>query len=142
MVSEWNVRKSEARNTFLKYISFFVLLLLLIIITCMAGCPRYSVWSKEMRGKSSLKEAEWTKRITIEEANAKKDSAKSLAEAEVIRARGVAEANKIIGKSLQGNDGYLRYLWIQGLSENNSDVIYVPTETNLPILEASRLKNK
>ncbi len=46
------------------------------------------------------------------------ESAKHLADAEVIRAEGVAKANKIIGDSLKDNEGYLRYLWIQGLQTN------------------------
>ncbi len=31
------------------------------------------------------------------------------------------------------------YLWINGLELNKNAVIYVPTEANLPILEAGRL---
>ncbi len=58
--------------------------------------------------------------------------------AEVERAKGVAEANKIIGSSLKGNESYLRYLWIQGLQDGSSEVIYIATEAGLPILEASR----
>lgn len=61
-----------------------------------------------------------------------------LAAAEVERAKGVAEANRIIGESLKNNEGYLRYLWIQGLQDGSSEVIYVPTEASLPILEATR----
>ncbi|MGD9276296.1 MAG: hypothetical protein PVJ67_03935 [Candidatus Pacearchaeota archaeon] len=46
---------------------------------------------------------------------------------------------RIIGTSLQNNEAYLRYLWIDNLQNEHNQVIYVPTETNLPILEASRL---
>ena len=53
----------------------------------------------------------------------------------------MARANEIIGSSLKDNEGYLRYLWIQGLKTNNKEVVYVATEANLPILEANRLKN-
>ncbi len=64
--------------------------------------------------------------------------AKKDAEIEVARANGVAQSNKIIAGSIDEN--YLRYLWINGLSKNEMQVIYVPTEANLPIMEASRLK--
>jgi len=64
--------------------------------------------------------------------------AKKDAEIEVAKAEGVAKANQIIGESLKSNESYLRYLWIRGLKEGNNQVIYVPTETGLPILEASR----
>jgi len=116
-----------------------------IVLSCfmllfggMYGCPQYNVWQKELAGKAQLKQAEWNRQIIIQEAEAKKESATALAAAEVERAKGVAEANKIIGNSLKNNEGYLRYLWIMGLQDGNSEVIYVPTEANLPILEAMR----
>lgn len=107
---------------------------------CTVAWPKYNVYQREMNGQAQLKEATWNRKIAIEEANAKLDSSKSLAEAEIERAKGVAEANKIIGESLKNNESYLRYLWIQGLQDNTSgnQVIYVPTEAGLPILEAGR----
>lgn len=100
--------------------------------------PLYRVYTRELNGKAQLREAEWNKQVLIEDARAKAESAKMLAEAEIERAKGVAEANRIIGDSLKDNDAYLRYLWVQGLNDGSSEVIYVPTEANLPILEASR----
>ena len=76
----------------------------------------------------------------IEDARARAEPAKLLSQAEVERAKGVAEANRIIGESLQGNEAYLRYLWVQGLQDGSSEIIYLPTEANLPILEAARLQ--
>ena len=100
--------------------------------------PVYSVWQQGMSGKAKLREAEYSRQILIQEANAKKESSILLASAEVERAKGVAQANEIIGSSLKGNEAYLRYLWIMGLQDGNSEVIYVPTEGQLPILEAGR----
>lgn len=100
--------------------------------------PHYRVFSNELRGKAALKEAEWDRQIRVQEANAETEAAKALALAEVERAKGVAEANKIIGESLENNEAYLRYLWVQSLSDGNSETIYVPTEANLPLLEATR----
>lgn len=60
------------------------------------------------------------------------------AEIEVAHATGVAQSNKIISGSIDEN--YLRYLWIRGLQTNNTQVIYVPTEGNIPIMEANRFK--
>lgn len=62
--------------------------------------------------------------------------AKKDAEIEVARAGGVAKSNEIIGASITEN--YLRYRWIEGLQGNRETVVYVPTEANLPILEAGR----
>lgn len=111
---------------------------ILLVGAFMWGYPQYNVWTQEMTGRAELARAEQSRQIVIAEAKAKQESAVALAEAEVARARGVAEANKIIGDSLKGNDAYLRYLWIMGLQDGSSEVIYVPTEAQLPILEATR----
>ena len=112
--------------------------LLSIVLFGMWGFPKYNVWQKELAGQAELKRADWNRQIVIREAQAKKESAKALADAEIERARGVAEANKIIGESLKGNESYLRYLWIQGLQDKDNNTIYVPTEAGLPILEAGK----
>ena len=91
-----------------------------------------------MEGAAQYAQAEQNRRITILEAEAKLESAKSLAAAEVERAKGVAEANRIIGESLKGNESYLRWQWIQNLENGNNSVIYVPTEAGLPILESGK----
>lgn len=101
--------------------------------------PWYHVWEQGKKGEAELARADSNRKIRTLEAQAEQEASKALAEAEIIRARGVAEANKIIGSSLQDNEGYLRYLWIQGLKSNQKEVVYVPTEANLPILEANRL---
>lgn len=101
--------------------------------------PHIYIWKQSMAGQAELAHAEYNRQIATCEAIAKKESAKALADAEVIRAEGVAKANKIIGDSLQGNEGYLRYLWIQGLQTNQMQVVYIPTEANLPILESTRM---
>lgn len=115
-----------------------IVALIIVITLGMWGCPTYNVWQKELKGKAQLKQAQWNRQIAVQEAEAKKESATLLAFAEIERAKGVAEANKIIGESLKENEAYLRYLWIQGLQDGSSEVIYVPTEANLPILEATR----
>lgn len=101
---------------------------------------QYDVWAQAKEGEAELAKAESNRQIKTLEAKASMESAKHLAEAEIIRAKGVAEANRIIGDSLAGNEAYLRYLWIHGLADGRNQVIYVPTEANLPILEASRTK--
>lgn len=100
----------------------------------------YSVWAQGKEGEAELARAESNRQIKTLEAKAKMESSKHLADAEIIRAKGVAEANKIIGDSLQGNEAYLRYLWIHNIAEGNNQIIYIPTESNLPLLEANRLK--
>ena len=116
-----------------------VVLVLLTTGTGMVGCPIYNVWSAKKAGEAELAQADQNRQIAVAQARAKAESAHFEADAEVTRAMGVAQANEIIGRSLQNNEAYLRYLWINGLEQNKNAVIYVPTEGNLPILEASRL---
>ena len=119
---------------------FFSIVTTLVVlgVSLAGGCPKYLVWQRALAGESELRRAEWDRKIRVLEAEAEKDAATMLADAEVERAKGVAEANRIIGDSLQDNEVYLRYLWVQGLRDGSSEVIYVPTEANLPILEAGR----
>ena len=115
---------------------------ILLIAAGMVGCPAYNVHAERMRGQAELARAESNKLILVEEANAQMAAAESLAQAEIIRARGLAEATRIIGDSLQDNEAYLRYLFIMALKDANAhgnQIIYIPTEAGLPILEASRL---
>jgi hypothetical protein len=103
------------------------------------GCPQYNVYQSRLAGEAELAQADYNRQIAVREAEAKKAAAQQLADAEVIRAGGVAKANQIIGDSLKGNDAYLRYLWITDVTGGKAPtVIYVPTEANIPILEAGK----
>lgn len=117
--------------------------LISIIILGMWGCPQYDVWQQGLKGQAELRRAEQNRKIKIQEAEAIKASSTLLAEAEVERSKGVAKANKIIGDSLRQNEEYLRYLWITDVAGKDIDktVVYVPTEANIPIIEAGRLKH-
>ncbi len=113
-----------------------------VILGAMWAWPTYNVYSQRMAGQAMLAHAQSAKEVAVAEAKAKMESAELLAKAEVTRAKGVAAANEIIGQSLKGNEAYLRYLWIIDVAAAGTDktVVYVPTEANLPILEANRLK--
>jgi len=113
----------------------------IIVGSAMIGIPKYSVWTSTLSGEAELKHAEWNRQIAVREAEAKRDSAKLLAEAEVERAKGVAQANQIIGDSLKENEQYLRYLWIDSLAHTKDQIIYIPTEAGMPILESGRPHN-
>lgn len=56
--------------------------------------------------------------------------AKKDAEIEIARARGAAQAQEIVRKTLSAS--YLQYLWISTLNQN-PNVIYVATEANMPV---------
>jgi len=111
----------------------------------MWGCPKYDVYMKEMAGHAAYSQAESTRQIRVLEAQAKLDSAKLEAASDVERAKGVAQANEIVVKGLGGPDNYLRWKYIQMLEDHGKsvhrEVIYIPTEAGMPVMEASRLKN-
>ncbi len=111
--------------------SLFLIALLMYIV------PQYRVWQKELSGKAQLREAEWSKRVQIEEAIANLEAEKLNAQAEVERAKGMAEAIDIEGGALTKE--YIQYLWVRQNIFNDKTTIYIPTEANLPILEVIRL---
>lgn len=112
---------------------------LILLASGLYGCPQYNVYQQRLQGEAELARADFNRQVAVREAQAKKDAASLLAEAEVARAKGVAQANQIIGDSLKNNEAYLKYLWITDVTGNKAPtVIYVPTEANLPILEATR----
>lgn len=109
-----------------------------IVTLGMWGCPKYEVYSQTQTGMAELARADQNRQIQVAEAQGKLDAAKLLNQADIERAKGVAGANQIIGDSLKNNEAYLRYLWIDGIKDTKDQIIYVPTEANLPILEAGR----
>ena len=118
------------------------LFLVVLVAIAMIGLPQYRVYSQRLSGEAALAEAQYSRQVAILEARAKKESAISLADAEVIRAQGAARANQILQNSLGGPEGYLRYLQIQALEDSKASLIYVPTEAGLPVTEARRLESK
>jgi regulator of protease activity HflC (stomatin/prohibitin superfamily) len=118
------------RNAGIIGVSF---ILSLFIINAVVG-PLYNVWAQSLQGKAELQKAEYTRQVAVLEAQAKKDSAQQLADAEIIRAGGVAKANSIIGESLKDNPAYLQYLWItEGEKDSNRTVYMVPSNGGAPV---------
>lgn len=106
------------------------------------GYPLYNVWCSEQAGKAEFARAEQNRQIAVQEAKAKMESAQLLAEAEIVRAKGLAKANEIVADSLKGQSEYIHYLWIEALKESKDQIIYVPTEAGIPITESARLMPK
>ena len=114
-----------------------VVLIVFLIVALAFIRPWYNVWSQEMEGKAEFAKAEQNRKIKIEEAKANLEAEKLNAQAEIERAKGAAEAIRIENGSLTPT--YIQYLWVRQQSDlNNKTVIYIPTETNLPILESTR----
>jgi len=109
--------------------------LIAVVAFLLWGIPTYRVWSNQMSGRAELAEAEFNKQIIVIEAEARLEAEILNALAEVERARGAAEAMQIVEDSL--TETYIRYLWVRLMAENEN-VIYIPTEASLPILEIGR----
>ena len=96
----------------------------------MWGIPTYGVWRQGLIGQASLARAEQEKRIAVEQAKAEVESAK-------LR----AEAIEIVGLASQKFPEYRTQEFIGAFADamqngNIDKVIYVPTEANIPIIEA------
>lgn len=115
-------------------------IVIFVIVSLMVGWPTYNVYTSRMQGEAILAHAQSSREVAVAEAKAKMESASLLAQADTIRAHGVAASNRIIGASLKNNPEYLQWLWIDKIE--NANTIYVPTEANLPIMEATRLNNQ
>ena len=103
-----------------------------IVLLCMWGFPTYGVWAQEMRGRAELARAEQNKQIIMIEAQAMLEAEQYNAQSEVVRARGMAEAMAIEGGAVTME--YIYYLWVRTMA-GNPNVVYIPTEASLPILE-------
>lgn len=126
-------------RTIAKAIVFLVITSIIVVVLTMWLYPEYNVYASRKQGESLLAHAQSAKEVAVAEARAKMESAQLLADAEVTRATGVAKANKIIGDSLKDNESYLRYLWVNNLERiNDTQIIYIPTEAGMPIMEAGR----
>lgn len=111
--------------------------IMIVVFGGMYGCPRYNVWQQEMSGKAEFAKAEQNRRIKIEEAKANLEAERLNAQAEVERAKGAAEAIRIENGSI--TPAYIQYLWVRQQNNlNDKTVVYIPTEANLPLLEAQR----
>jgi len=103
-----NFRKNEKGDAELLGTAIIAIVVLLIIGLYLVTAPQYRVWKMDKEGQAQLAEAEWTKKIKVEEAKADLESAKLEKEAMIVRAQGTAESNKIVAGSLDRM--YIDYL--------------------------------
>ena len=113
--------------------------LMLIIFIAIAGFNTIRVWTATSVGEAELAQAVQNRQITTLEAKAKLESARFDAQADVERAKGIAQSNDIIMNRLGGPRNYLAWKQIEALEGTKATLIYVPTEGGLPITEATRL---
>ncbi len=94
------------------------------------GWPIYRVWQQGLEGQARLARAGQERQILVTQAQAEKDAAS-------LR----ADAVRIMGHAAQDFPEYRQQEFMAAFGEalregNVSQVIYVPTEASIPILEA------
>ena len=112
----------------------------IVVVWFLVGYPFWKVWASRKDGQASLAEAENAEKVAIAQANARIGAAEANKKAEIIEAEAISESIKTIGKSLEENPSYNRFQWIKMMEKGNNATVYVPTEANLPILEAGKRK--
>lgn len=115
------------------YVALGITLTVGFILSLMFGLPVYGVWQQGLSGKANLAKAVEVRKIMIEQAKAEKEAAS-------IR----ADAIQIIGQAAKDFPEYRLQEFMGAFAEAlNSDkieqIIYVPTEANIPIMEAGRI---
>lgn len=116
----------------MKEVSGLIILGVVALLLFFVGVPHYRVWTAGMAGKAALMKAEQEKKIQIEQAKA-----------EVESARLRAEAIKLVGAAAQQYPEYRTQEFVAAFGEaiksgEVEQIIYVPTEANIPIVEVKR----
>ena len=106
----------------------------------MFALPQYGVWQQTLEGKAELQKADYTRQVAVVEAQAKLDSASKLSQVRIQEAKGIAEANRIIGESLRNNPDYLTFLQIEAIKEGaekgNKTIFVAPNQAGVPVITA------
>ncbi len=116
----------------LKEIVGIVIVCIVLIIGSIVGIRYYNVWSMEMQGKAKLAEASQSRMIQVEQAKGEVEAAKMRAEAIVIVGQATKDFPEYRQQEFVG-------AFAEALKEGNiQQIMYVPTEANIPITEAGR----
>lgn len=107
--------------------------LVLLILALMIGLPIYGVWQQGLSGEAALQRATQERQIQVQQAQAERDAA-------LLR----AEAIEIVGQAAKDYPEYRYQEFLGGFTEalregQIEQVIYVPTEAGIPIMEAGRI---
>jgi len=111
---------------------FITVGILIVIGFLLFGVPVYRVWAANYNGKAVLVKAEQTRQVLVTQANAELEAAKA-------RAQAIA----IVGEAAQKYPEYRQQEFMGAFAEalregNMNQIIYVPTEANIPVMEAGR----
>jgi len=106
--------------------------IIVIILSFMFGVPPYRVWQQRLEGQAALAKAEQSRRVLVAQAQSEMEAAE-------LRAKAI----KIVGQAAKEFPEYRQQEFIGSFvhaleSGKISQIVYVPTEANIPIIEAGR----
>lgn len=118
-----------------------VIVVIAMIVWSLWGYPIWRVWEQQKQGEADLQQAHKEQQIQVSKAQGRLDSAELNKKSAIIEAEAVSLQIERIGKQLTEHDLYLKWQWIKMMEERpEASTIYIPTEANMPILEANRIK--
>ena len=105
----------------------------ILLAAVMAGCPQYGVYKQRLEGEAILAHSNSAREVQVRQAQGEKEAAS-------LR----ADAIKIVGQATKDFPEYRQQEFIGAFAEavkegTINQIIYVPTEANIPITEARRL---
>jgi regulator of protease activity HflC (stomatin/prohibitin superfamily) len=115
----------------LGFMTFSTLIVVLVLAT-MYAYPQYNVYSSRLSGEAALAHAHAARQVLVQQAQAEKDAA-------LLRSEAIA----IVGKAAKDFPEYRQQEFIGAFAEamhngKINQIIYVPTEANIPLLEAGK----
>lgn len=105
-----------------------------LVVAAMGLYPQYKVYARRLDGEATLAQAHAARQVLVTQAQAEKDAA-------VLRAEAIA----IVGQAEKDFPEYRQQEFIGAFAEamhsgKINQIIYVPTEGNIPLLEAGKRK--
>lgn len=123
--------KAEGVRVFARWSAIGFLGVSVVVALLWLG-PQYGVYSERLRGEAELAHANQSRQIQVTQAMAEREAATQ-------RAAAIA----IVGQATKDYPEYRQQEFIGGFADALRDgkiqqIIYVPTEANIPILEAGK----
>ncbi len=110
--------------------------IVIAVLLLLAGCPPYKMWVRQMEGEGERLHAEQVRQKLVIQAQAELEASKKQAEAIEI----LGEKAK---KYPEWGQQSLIFAFGEALRSGKiSQIIYVPTEANIPITEVARLRRQ
>lgn len=105
----------------------------LAVAAVMAGCPQYKVYSAKLAGEAVLAHSVAAREVQVSQARGEMEAAS-------LRAKAI----QIVGQAAKDFPEYRKQEFIGAFAEalkegKINQIIYVPTEANIPIMESARV---